>query len=143
MYQSGQFLHYRAFWEDREEFKNAPKGPYLSVVGVVYFITEVIEFAARLRAHPAFGKGSSISLTANKTKGREIWVGPGRLSFFERKATEAPSIEISAALPGLSSSTMPIDVSLAMIKEFFDYFGWNPADNQIRADQENLINRRF
>ncbi|TIN79754.1 hypothetical protein [Mesorhizobium sp.] len=143
MYQSGQFLHYRAFWEDRDQYKGTPQTSFLSIEGAIYTITEIVEFAARLRAHPAFAGGLLISVRAVQTANRALWVGERRISFFERKATQAPSVEVTGNLAAAGLEPIPLDLSLKMIQTFFDNFGWTPADHQIRASQDRLINRRF
>ncbi|RWC25951.1 MAG: hypothetical protein EOS70_32600 [Mesorhizobium sp.] len=142
MYQSGQFLHYRSMWEDRDDFANMPARPFLSIEGVIYLFTEIAEFTSRLAAALKLKDGFGISIEARQTNGRRLWVGQNRMPFFEPKTTAAEKVVIAAPLmvDGLQS---PQQVALAMCKDFFDRFGWNPSDDQIQGDQTRLLKRQW
>lgn len=142
MYQSGQFLHYRAMWEDREEHHGLPERPFLSVEGVIYLFTEIGEFSKRLISALAMPGGFDISVEARQTYGRRLWVGRNRMPFFEPKTTTAESVVINGQMAA-SGSENPQQVALQMCRDFFDRFGWNPPDDQIQADQVRLLKRQF
>lgn len=142
MYRSGQFLHYRAMWEDLEEFEGMPQRPFLSIEGAIFLFTEIAEFASRLANRLGLTDGLSLSVEARHTKGRRLWVGPGRMSFFEPKTTTAEQIEIRTTVPADGSRSAQ-QVSMEMCKVFFDRFGWNPSDDQIQRDQTRLYKRQF
>lgn len=142
MFQSGQFLHYRGMWEEWDEFNNMPAKPFLSIEGAIYLFTEVAEFAARLTGYADMKDGVSISIGAHQTAGRRLWVGRNRIQFWEPKETAAASISIVKNLT-TDGSTSPAQISLEMIKEFFDRFGWNPEDDQVRRDQDRLLKRQL
>lgn len=143
MYQSGQFLSYKAMWEDREEFDGAPAKPFLSIEGAIYLFTEIVEFASRLSQAASFQGGVSISITGNVLRDRRLWVGQNRMPFFDPKVTKAETIEVSDVLQNDLAATPAVDVSLKLIKEFVDRFGWTPTDDQIRRDQERLLRREL
>jgi hypothetical protein len=142
IYRSGQFLHYRGMWEDREEFPNKPQDPFISIIEVIYLFTEITEFASRLANALALEKGLSITISAHNTAGRRLYVGQGRMNFFQPKTTVADQITVEAILP-LDGSKTPQQVALSLSKDVFDRFGWNPSNDQIEADQLRLLRRQF
>ncbi|TRC91147.1 hypothetical protein FJV80_04290 [Mesorhizobium sp. WSM4310] len=141
MYQSGQFLHYASMWEDRDDSVDTAR-PFLSIVGTIYLFTEIVEFTSRLANGLQFKDGFAISIEAHHTRTRRLWVGPNRMPFFAPKTTAAENVAVNAKMTvdGAQSSQQ---VALAMCKEFFDRFGWNPADDQIQADQIRLLKQQF
>jgi hypothetical protein len=65
------------------------------------------------------------------------------MPFFDPKVTKAETIEVSDVLQNDLAATPAVDVSLKLIKEFVDRFGWTPTDDQIRRDQERLLRREL
>jgi hypothetical protein len=51
--------------------------------------------------------------------------------------TEAPKIAVEATY-SKEQLSLPRDLALEAGKTMYDCFGWNPTDDQIRADQEQL-----
>jgi hypothetical protein len=64
-----------------------------------------------------------ISITAYQTAGRRLWVGQGRLPFFEPHTTQAKSVEVTATLPMDTSGSLPVETATKLLKDFFDRFG--------------------
>lgn len=75
MYQSGQFIHYRALREDwtqedswiPKEFKLAPM-KFLGVLSTIYLITEIFEFLSRIGNEGLCKEGVNVSIVLEKTR---------------------------------------------------------------------------
>ena len=140
MYKSGQFLHYKALREDLSKEGNVPSGPVLAVGSFMYTVTEVTEFAHRLRAAGLYKEGATIQITLGKSRGRKLWVeDPMRMDFSFPMVTSSDSITVERSLR--ASDLLlgdPKDISLPMIAEFLDAFGWTPSADLISSTQTEL-----
>jgi len=145
-YRSSQFLHYRAISEDwiEDDQRRRPAGPYISVTGAIYSITEMIEFLFRLYRNGAYKAGAEVLISAENTAKRELWIAdPMRMPFSYPRTTGAQRIVLARNLgpDDLNRSSTELSVSLTL--EFFDNFGWQPSPDQIAADREKLLSRRM
>ena len=144
MYRSGQFLSYKAVKEDvRGEDGRPPAERHLRTVSAIYSVTEFVEFAHRLFANDLYPEGASINLSLRGNAGRQLLAGDGRVPFFDAKRSDAPSIEIERSMKPSVLKSEHRDVSIDMLLELFDHFGWNPDPAQIQADQEQFYRRDF
>lgn len=146
MFKSGQFLHYRNLWEDWEKPESGRRPPEkpISVVGAIYTLSEITEFASRLARQNIYTSGFSLFVTLGHAKDRELWVDEIRRSpFFEPKRSGTEMIELKRSFSATEVPILAADTALAMLLEFFDYFGWNPKEDQIRIDQDRLYNRQL
>lgn len=160
LYQSGQFVHYLALFEDwlAEDMIgkmfgssggrwDAKPREILSVIGVVYTITEIYEFARRIAASSdIYDSGLRIEIKFNGAKGRRLEVlDPMRIGLFgsytsELDIIEIPIIELNKEDILNSSKELALDA----IKYLFESFNWdNIPLNVLQQDQQNLIERRF
>ncbi|RFB92715.1 hypothetical protein B5K11_15780 [Rhizobium leguminosarum bv. trifolii] len=145
MYRSGQFLHYRALWEDlSDEGKNRPAGPALSVLGAVYTVTEVAEFLSRLYNGGLYKDGASINVTLGKSADRQLWISEfDRMPFYDEKRTNAEELVIERSFHAAELEGQAAAVSLSILLELFDHFGWNPDPSLLQRDQERLYKRQW
>lgn len=145
MYKSGQFLHYKALREDLGKDQNVPKGPVLAAGSFMYTITEVTEFAHRLRAAGLYKEGATIQIRLGNTSGRRLWVeDPMRMDFISPMVTSSESIMVERSLR--TSDLLlgdPKDISLSIIMEFFAAFGWTPSADLISSTQMQLYNLKL
>lgn len=145
MYRSTQFLHYRALWEDWDpetEGRRQPPGPVVAVTRALYQITEIFEFAKRLYQHGLYPEGVIIKLSLEGTRGRQLWVSdPMRMPFSYPRITEAVSVGLERRLTKLQLESDSRLASGDAVLEFFDNFGWNPAPEHVKADQDRLFSR--
>lgn len=145
MYKSGQFLHYKALREDLSKEGNVPAGQVLAVGSFMYTVTEVIEFAHRLRVAGLYEDGATIQISLGNTRGRKLWVeDPRRLDFMSPMITSAEEIKAERSL---TASELflgdPKDISLSIISEFLEAFGWKPSPSLISSTQEELYNLKL
>ncbi|HET6970063.1 MAG TPA: hypothetical protein VFH92_02965, partial [Phenylobacterium sp.] len=116
---------------------------YLDIVDTIYTITEFVEFGYRMLGNVTYRSGGIIYINLRNTAARQLWVGPRRMPFFDPKETQAQDIELRREIDPSNSRVSAIDVSNSVLLELFDYFGWNPASSQIKADQEKFYRRDF
>lgn len=144
MYRSGQFLSYSVLWEDASEGSlHAPTRRALDIRDAIYSITETTEFAKRLAVGGLYQDGLELIISLHESEGRALWVGPGRMPFFDIKTTEAEPIKIVFQVNRDDLVADPGAISLKILLELFDHFGWNPDPSQIQADQERFYNGNF
>lgn len=154
MYQSGQFLHYIALREDWLEedtwnpnlAEKIKTGSSLGIIGsVVFQMTEIFEFLARLGSAEIYDEGVTISISLNNTQNRELWVEDKmRAPLFSQYKTGADNIGYSNEYSKEQIITSSKDLAIEAIIYIFDHFGWHtPPIETIKRDQENLLARRF
>ena len=144
---SGQFNHLRAVsadWREGKEATHVPAG-FSSVVEVweiLFYLTEVFEFAARLALSPAGGDSMRIEATLNGVANRGLVVGQqGRAPFIEPYRTTAPSIARATTLRREQLVGNPRALAVTMARDFFIRFGWKPAEDQLAQHQLELTDR--
>jgi hypothetical protein len=145
MYRSSQFLHYRALWEDLEnEEPRRVDGPILSVLGAIYTVTEIIEFASRLYQEGLYLHGVNLQITLHKTQNRQLWFSEGRrVPFSVEKRTQAKQLDIEREISQDALDKGPMDQSADILLELFDHFGWNPDLSLIHSEQEKFYKRQL
>lgn len=140
MYRSSQFLSYNAL---REDTKQEGRLGTLNIIGTIYSITEFVEFAHRLHKAGLYADGVNIAIELRRSTNRFLDVGPMRMPFFDRKETNADIIRLERSLDAARISDDHMSVAIDLLLELFDYFGWNPAREQIEADQDKFYRREF
>lgn len=145
MYKSGQFLHYKSLREDLSKEGNVPNEPVLAVGSFIYSITEVTEFAHRLRAAGLYKEGATIQISLGNSRGRRLWVeDPMRMDFFSPMVTNSENISVDRSL--LTKELLlgdPKDISHSVLVEFFEAFGWKPSSDLISSTQTELYNLKL
>ena len=152
MYQSGQFLHYIAFTEDGGdsdgwgiiENSNTEPKKYFSIVGAIYKITEIFEFASRLVRENLYDEGVKISISLHNTENRILRMENSSRSLFDEYKTAINEMSFSNSYNKEDLITKPQDLALKAIVYFFDRFNWhNPPIEVFKKDQDTLLNRRW
>lgn len=145
MYKSGQFLHYKALREDISKESSVPKGPILAVGSFMYTVTEITEFAHRLRVAGLYKEGATIQIALGNSAGRRLWIeDPMRLDFISPMVTSSERITVKRSLR--TSDLLfgdPKSISLSIIAEFFDAFGWTPSPDLISSTQTELYSLKL
>lgn len=149
MYQSGQFLHYAAVSEDwmgskdSRQFsdKNLESGKYLNFVGsLIYYITEIMEFAVRLHGDGLYQEGVAVSISLHNTKNRELtsFDFDRLLSFPKKTAEDVIKFEQEYSPDKLQQKAA--EIAIEPIVYFFEMFNFDnvSVDQVIRKDQETL-----
>nr|WP_313372497.1 hypothetical protein [Brucella intermedia] len=145
MYKSGQFLHYKALREDLSKEGNVPDEPVLAVGSFMFTVTEIIEFAHRLRVAGLYKDGATIQVSLGNVRGRRLWVeDPRRLDFMQPMVTSAETLKFEKSY---TASELflgdPKDISLPIIATFLEAFGWTPSPSLISSTQEELYNLKL
>jgi hypothetical protein len=143
IYQSGQFIHYMALWEDWEDL--IPESRILSVISTVYSLTEIYEFASRLAAKGVLGDSCEIQITLCNTMNRRLaTLDPHRPLIYQFKTmlSEIP-------LPPASLKTVDLigrsaELSLKQVVWLFQRFNWLDVQVDIfKEDQRKLLEGRI
>lgn len=151
-FQSGQFIHYFAAWEDyREvpwvssEYPSGKPDRYLEPVGVVYQVTEIFEFAARLAQRGIFDSGAVISISIHGTKDRQLAYWRGLERFLSRRYVcerDAVAVDRKPAAAELISSSKQL--ALEVCVDIFERFNWfDPPVDVLAQDQLRLLERNL
>jgi hypothetical protein len=144
MYRSSQFLAYIAVHSDTgpmgTEIADARQ---LGAVEAIYAITEFIEFAHRLSTNGLYEAGAIVSVALRNTANRRLTAGQGKIPFFDLKQTGAAAIQLDRNFTVSDLTDRHRDMSVSMILELFDQFGWNPGPERILSEQERFYSRNF
>lgn len=152
MYESTQFIDYLALREDWATERGWRTDKYaikpmtlLGVTGLVYQVTEIYHFIARLAASGIYRDGVELVVELHNTKGRKLWIeDPLRADFFEERKTGAETIRWEKAHTKEELLQQPTKLALKAILYVCDRFGWHsPSIQTIEQDQDNLIHRRL
>ncbi len=150
-YQSGQFIHLLAMWEDWEEQRTWSRldiepGVALSVLGTLFSFTEIYEFASRLAAKGLSGDTCKISIALHNTKDRKLemfhasrWLRPDHKSDLQFIPTRSEKPIATAELMA-KSAELALDHAIWV----FERFNWdNPLRDVFLEDQRKLIEKRL
>lgn len=158
LYQSGQFVHLFSFHEDtnrkeaderaRQEIVNMPAdfspSGYLEVIGTLYTITEIFEFATRLAEKGIFGDSLLIEVKMIGTKDRVLFVwNLARAWHWFYKATEDTLDRMwkLKTQPLISNSA---ELARDAVVWFFERFEWMDVPRELLVDeQRRFLERRI
>jgi hypothetical protein len=141
---SGQFSHLRAVsadWRTGAEATPTPNGAssVIEIWEILYYLTELYEFAARLALTKAGAEAMTLDVRLNGMHGRELVVGdPRRIPFSSPHRTNVPSYEERVTLQRDELVAEPRLKAVVMAREFFLRFGWNPSAEQLLEHQAGL-----
>lgn len=146
MYKSGQFVHYKALWEDRQEHPRTPEEPYLGVVSSLsQNVTEMFEFFSRLAQTGKLGEQFEVAIDfVSNVPTRVLWVDdPMKWHFFQRYATSAPSIPFNKIYT-MEEILRVRENALELIMTIEQSFGRdNHNFESIAHDQEELLSGKL
>ena len=147
-YQSGQFAHISGLledWHDESKWNPAQEGwqpgHILSVEGVVYHLTEVFEFAARLSlAHEyIFDERVFIEVELSNLKGRKLTLSPSRwLPLPEWYDAHANTIPLGRAYLKEEVIAAPRELALEQAMKIFHRFKWDPSKETLQDIQSRI-----
>lgn len=149
MYKSGQFLYYRGLREDwfeedvwREHLaKKILPEKFLGItLSVIYEVTEIFLFLARLTQGGLYENTVTVNISLNNIEGRELWIeDQNKIPFFSTKRANARLVSYSERYKRDDIINNHRDLSTDIILRVFDTFGWNPQDDFIKKEQELLL----
>ncbi len=155
-YQSGQFIHHFICREDYEipdggrgdvvpwyTPQVSPSGHYLDIINLLYTLTEIFEFSARLASHQVLSSGAEILIKLVDTKDRQLIIrGPGRrLTEIYRSRLREISYSHSFNEQELLSSAAQLALNTTIY--FLERFNCTTISRSILLeDQAKLLERR-
>jgi len=152
-YQSGQFIHYRALWEDWysspiffNETQEIPKpGAIISIYGVIYLATEILEFIRRIAAEGIYNEGIRFHLSLVNTENRKLAItDPNRTGFYQDYRSSMSEIDFEDSFGKDQIMSSSKEIALEVARQIFARFGWfMPSIKPLQADQENFLQRRI
>lgn len=148
MHTSGQFSHLRSVGVDwRHLAKVAPSAtpeePTIEVWEVLYYLTEIFEFAARLALSAAGDSEMRLDVRLVGTKDRRLVVGqPNRMEFFTDYRASLEQIEQRVEESRESLVANPRELAVATSREIFARFGWKASFEQLSDHQRELTEDR-
>lgn len=150
LYQSGQFVHYFAMFEDYREVPwtstaypgRGKPDKYLEILNTLLRMTEIFEFAARLAQRNVLSPDVVLNLSLHGTSGRQLvyW----DLSRFVRRAYTCTIPEIQFERTHRQAELMAgvEELSRSAAVHFFERFNWvQPPAELFAADQRRLLTR--
>jgi hypothetical protein len=154
MYQSGQFIHYKAIeedwykeddWFNDSQLKNIEPGTILSVISAVYLITEIFEFLSHLAKNHLYEEGIEIDIRLIKTAQRDLVIlDPWRGHLFDQYRAKIGEIVFTSKYSSEQMIQNAKEEALKVIIHIFNRFGWEkPPVESFRNDQEKLITRKL
>lgn len=146
-FMSGQFNHLRAVsadWRTGNEATRVPEGAAsaIEIWEILYYVTEVYEFAARLALSPAGDDTMAVSIRLNGLEQRALVVGqPNRVPFSMLQLANMPAFEQTVEVPRDELVADPAGKAVETSREFFLRFGWRASVDQLKEHQRELIER--
>jgi hypothetical protein len=149
-YQSGQFIHYRALWEDWFD-ERSPWGQrdltqtkkYLSIFSAMFTLTEIYEFASRLGSEGVLNDSCEVKITLSNTMNRILGTYDARRPLFAEYKTELNDIPRSISLSTVDLMSRSADLSLDHVLWLYQRFNWDDVHVEIfKEDQRKLLERR-
>lgn len=152
MYKSGQFLHYKSLREDwfaddgwtAQLAEQIKPNTSIGVIGsVIYEVTEAIEFVSRLIQNGQFKDGVKINITLYGIKDRALWFDTrDRVPFYRFHKSSIENYVYSKEFNSSQVLSESKSIATKIIAEILECFGWNPAKEQIEADQSKLLSKQ-
>ncbi|MGA2332604.1 MAG: hypothetical protein ABSG75_12670 [Syntrophales bacterium] len=155
MYQSGQFIHYKAVEEDwfkedgwygGTQFQKIEPGTILAILNTVYLITEIFEFLSRIAKTGLFYKeGVMLDIGLIRTAKRQlVMMDPMRGHLFDKYVARIDAIPFSHQYSSDEIIQNAREEALKAIVHIFQRFGWdNPPVETFKNDQEKLVRRQL
>ncbi len=145
-YQSGQFIQYFAFIEDRldpHKIDNLPNewqsGLFLDPLQTLFRITEVFEFATRLTFTAASDGQSHLELSFSGILGRRLKSATGRVTVQPADSCHTQCLPLTYDFSNIQLVANNRDLALQAAHEVFSCFGWKPSTSLLRGLQAELI----
>ncbi len=144
LYQSGQFVHRFAFWEDNDPGYDHPHGGSgtLHAMGALYTFTEIFEFAARLMAAGALDAAPVVKVAMQHIEGRSVVRGvPGILPSECRATADTLEHEWQLTGPGIYGEAAQRAREATLW--FFERFGRDDfSEESLKREQDEFRAKR-
>jgi len=138
-FQSGQLVHRISFFEDRLRLQGSPP-PFLDFLEVLFTVTEIFEFSARLANRAVFGPSASVTVELLRIVGRKLLTEAHPPVCYEtRGALITPTLECCWAGQITELAGRSAELALEQAKSFFGGFGGSPVSDRMLTERQ----RRF
>ncbi len=159
-YQNGQFIHYLGMIEDYRlsdkdkratadsvRLTNVDSPTFLSIINVLYLVTEAFYFAAKLAKKDMLGEDAQIEIELGNVYKRTLFFwGEVRLLFnpytceFDSGENIVKKVQVSKTGLVENHAALALDTTIDILKDF----GWYDVNKSIFAeDQKKLLERRL
>ena len=145
-YQSGQFIQYSAFIEDRldphkiDNLTNEWRsGLFLDPLQTLFRITELFEFATRLTFTGASDGQSHLELSVNGILGRRLKSATARITALPADSCQTQCLPLTYDFSNIQLVVSNRDLALQAAQEVFKCFGWKPSTSLLRDFQTELV----
>ena len=147
-YQSGQFIQYFAFIEDRLDpckIKNLPtqwqSGLFLDPLQTLFRMTEIFELATRLTFTSASDSQTHLEVSVNNILGRKLTSATEKITALPADSCHEHSLLLTYDYSNIQLVANNRDLALQAAHEVFKCFGWNPSTSLLRDFQTELIEK--
>lgn len=144
---SGQFTHLRAVsadWREGKERTYVPPGyeAAIEVWEVVFYLTELFEFAARLTLSDAGDDPMVIGIAAESLGNRALVVAQQHRAEFIEPYRTPTKFAVDLTLGRDDLVARPRELAAEAARSFFLRCGWKPPMEQLLEHQRELTERR-
>lgn len=153
MYQSGQFIHWKAIKEDWDpgfvkpnSYSTTgvpPANKFLEVLYTIYLFTEILEFTSRLATKGIFKGGVEITIELHDAKNRMLFFYDTGRGLYQDYICKNDVIKITRVITEQDIIGQSQEISLQLLKELFLQFNWVrfPAE-AFQEEQLKLLKRK-
>lgn len=151
MYQSGQFAHLFACEEDwwirsslvPDRLKKVKSMSVMSVLGTLFELTEIYEFAARLAEKKIFDEALNLAIKLHGMKNRQlIFLEPFR-RLFDNYVCAVDDLPMQKTIPVEEILGTAHELALDHTLWVFERFNWRSAPKDIlKQDQEKFLRKQ-
>lgn len=139
-YQSAQFVHLRACWEDYK----ATEMKVLELLNVLYTFTEIFEFAGRLAEKEILHPASEVSVRLFGMKGRRLTNSKLTLGFHWVYESKLGEIGFSGSYSEEELLARRDEIALDATVYVFERFNWELPNRQgLAEEQRKFLERRI
>ncbi len=133
-------------WYEEDSFRKNLAGKYPSgkfvnlYASIIHLITQCVSFAERLAGQGLYKNGLKITMTLNKTRGRQLNLdASGRYPFIEPKITMATQVQLEEEFSFEQLTQEMSSISNKYILKTLDHFGFHPAADGILKEQIEFL----
>ncbi|MBI4202430.1 MAG: hypothetical protein HY532_04870 [Chloroflexi bacterium] len=137
-YQSGQFVHHLALPHEERHGK-----PDIELGDLIYQLTEVFEFAARLALRDVFNGSAVVNIQLNNIQDYTLRIKGSHLASARNYRSTSTNLEWKRSVPTLTLMGNAGDLALDVAEQFLGNFGYHADRTLLAADQARLLERRL
>lgn len=142
MFTSGQFTQLRVTSADARSAAQGADPPIVEVWEILFYLTELVELAARFALSPAGGGGgTTLDVALRNTTGRRLVAGTPERELHDDHVCQQANIELSKTFPQAELIGGPRDIAVDLAARMMRPFGFD-ASPQVLADYQRELTER-